>query len=211
VEKVNRLPSIRPRADYRGKRLLDLICVGLVAAPAAVVSVVCGIAVRLNSSGPALFHQLRVGRDGRPFTILKFRTMLHADNPVHPEEDRITTVGRFLRRSSLDELPQLWNVVRGEMSLVGPRPTLAYQVERYTPAQRGRLSVLPGITGLAQVRGRNALSWSQRIDFDLEYVERQSLRLDLRIMLLTVVAMLKREGVEVNSREDPLARIEDRG
>jgi lipopolysaccharide/colanic/teichoic acid biosynthesis glycosyltransferase len=137
--------------------------------------------------------------------------MINGDNPLHPDEDRITTVGRWLRRSSLDELPQLWNVVRGEMSMVGPRPTLEYQVDRYTPVQRGRLSVLPGITGLAQVRGRNALSWTQRIDFDLEYVERQSLRLDVRIMCLTIVALIKREGVESHTQDDPLARIEDLG
>jgi lipopolysaccharide/colanic/teichoic acid biosynthesis glycosyltransferase len=167
--------------------------------------------VRLTSSGPALFRQRRVGREGQPFTILKFRTMIHADNPLHPETDRITTVGRWPRRSSLDELPQLWNVVRGEMSLVGPRRTLAYQVERYTPAQRGRLHVRPGITGLAQIRGRNGISWSQRIDFDLEYVERQSLRLDLAILSLTLFAVLKREGVEGHARDDPLARVEDGG
>lgn len=137
--------------------------------------------------------------------------MINSDNPLHPEEDRITIVGRWLRRSSLDELPQLWNVVRGDMSMVGPRPTLAYQVERYTRQQRGRLTVRPGITGLAQIRGRNGISWSERIDFDLEYVERQSLRLDLRIMCLTLLAVLKREGVEGHSRDDPLARVEDLG
>lgn len=211
MEKVDRFPSIRPRAAYRGKRLLDLACVSLVAAPAAAISVFCVMAVRLNSPGPALFHQARVGRNGRLFTIWKFRTMVHGVNPIHPEEGRITTVGRWLRRSSLDELPQLWNVIRGDMSLVGPRPTLAYQVERYTPAQRGRLAVLPGITGLAQVRGRNALSWSERIDCDLEYVERQSLRLDLVIMCSTIFAVLKREGVEGHAVDDPLSRIEDGG
>jgi lipopolysaccharide/colanic/teichoic acid biosynthesis glycosyltransferase len=149
-----------------------------------------------------------VGRDGQPFTILKFRTMIHADNPLHPEKDRITTIGRWLRRSSLDELPQLWNVLRGEMSMVGPRPTLAYQVDRYTPEQRRRLTVLPGITGLAQVHGRNGISWSQRIDLDLEYVERQSLPLDVAIMSRTVFAVVKSEGVEGHPRDDPLARVE---
>jgi lipopolysaccharide/colanic/teichoic acid biosynthesis glycosyltransferase len=137
--------------------------------------------------------------------------MIHADNPLHPENDRITTVGRWLRRSSLDELPQLWNVVCGEMSMVGPRPTLAYQVDRYTTQQRRRLSVLPGITGLAQIRGRNGISWSHRIDFDLEYVERQSLRLDLAIMSLTLFAVLKRQGVEGHPRDDPLSRVEHAG
>lgn len=200
-----------PRSGYRGKRLLDLACVCVLAPPAAAIGAFCAIAVRMTSSGPCLFRQQRVGRDGQPFTILKFRTMIHADNPLHPETDRITTVGGWLRRSSFDELPQLWNVVRGDMSMVGPRPTLAYQVDRYTPRQRGRLSVLPGITGLAQIRGRNGISWSQRIDFDLEYVQRQSLRLDLTILSLTLFAVLKREGVEGHPRDDPLARVDDGG
>src|SRR5579863_4175619 len=113
MEKVDRFPSIRPHPAYRGKRLLDLVCVSLVAAPAAAISVICGMAVRLSSPGPALFRQPRVGRDGRLFTIWKFRTMVHGVNPIHPEEGRITTVGQWLRRSSLDELPQLWNVIRG--------------------------------------------------------------------------------------------------
>ncbi|MGH9205622.1 MAG: sugar transferase, partial [Acidimicrobiales bacterium] len=197
------------RSGYRGKRVLDLVCISLLAAPAAVTSAMCAAAVRLTSAGPALFRQERVGRDGRPFTILKFRTMIDGDNPLHPEEDRITTIGRWLRRTSLDEVPQLWNVVRGEMSIVGPRPTLAYQVERYTPVQRCRLSVRPGLTGLAQIRGRNTISWSERIDFDLEYVERQSLRLDLTIMCWTLFDVLKRSGVEGHPRDDALARVEE--
>ncbi len=138
--RANRIPSPSlPRSAYRGKRLLDLLCVSVFAAPAGLIGAVCATAVLLTSRGPALFRQERIGQGGRPFTILKFRTMINSDNPLYPEEDRITTVGRWLRRSSLDELPQLWNVVRGEMSVVGPRPTLAYQVDRYTLLQRGRL------------------------------------------------------------------------
>jgi lipopolysaccharide/colanic/teichoic acid biosynthesis glycosyltransferase len=203
------LHSSASRSGYRGKRLLDLVCVGLVALPAALVSAVCAAAVRLTSTGPALFRQQRAGQDGRVFTILKFRTMFEGENPLHPVADRITAVGRWLRRTSLDELPQLWNVARGEMSIVGPRPTLLYQVERYTAEQRGRLAVRPGITGLAQIRGRNEISWSERIRIDLEYVEQQSLRLDVRIMCLTVLAVIKREGIEGHPRDDPLSIVGD--
>jgi lipopolysaccharide/colanic/teichoic acid biosynthesis glycosyltransferase len=194
---------------YRGKRALDLILVGLLSAPAGVVASLCGAAVRLTSKGPVVFRQQRAGRDGQPFTILKFRTMHDGAKAVYPEDDQITAVGSWLRRSSLDELPQLWNVIRGNMSVVGPRPTLPYQVERYTPEQRRRLSVRPGITGLAQVRGRNGISWAERIEYDLEYVNRASIGMDLKILALTVWAVLKREGVEGHPRDDPLARGED--
>src|SRR4029077_13577811 len=121
--------------------------------------------------------------DGEPFELLKFRTMVAGDNPIFPDATRITSAGRLLRRFSLDELPQLLNVARGDMSLVGPRPTLAYQVDRYTERQRVRLSVRPGLTGLAQVRGRNLLSWSERIEYDVEYVRTQSIAVDVRIIV----------------------------
>lgn len=211
VGEAMKRPSQRASVEYRGKRVLDLACVVLLAAPATFIGALCALAVRLSTSGPALFRQQRIGLEGRPFTILKLRTMTEGDNPLHLEDDRITPVGRWLRRSSLDELPQLWNVARGEMSLVGPRPTLAYQVERYTAEQRGRLSMKPGITGLAQVRGRNGLPWAQRIDLDLEYMERQSLWLDLRIMWLTLGAVLKPSGVEGYPVDDPLARVDKWG
>ena len=155
---------------YRGKRLVDLAILAVVAAPAAVLGLVCAIAIRLTSRGPIMFLQERVGMDGEPFVVWKFRTMLDGDNPIIPSADRITAVGRVLRRTSLDELPQLINVARGEMSIVGPRPTLAYQVERWTDRQRGRLAVRPGLTGLAQVNGRNDLAWSERIEFDLSLI-----------------------------------------
>ena len=119
---------------------------------------VCAVAVRLTSPGPVLFRQERIGMGGEPFEMVKFRSMRHGVNPIFPDADRITRVGRLLRRTSLDELPNLINVARGEMSIVGPRPTLAYQVERYDDRQRNRLAVRPGLTGLAQVNGRNALS-----------------------------------------------------
>ena len=165
----------------------------------------CAVAVRLTSRGPVLFLQERVGLDGEPFVVWKFRTMLDGDNPIIPAADRITRVGRILRRTSLDELPQLVNVARGEMSVVGPRPTLAYQADRWSERQRGRLDVRPGLTGLAQVSGRNDLSWSERIDFDLTYVESQSIRTDLAILLRTATAMIGGEGTGATAADDPIA------
>ena len=161
--------------------------------------------MRLTSPGPLLFRQERIGRDGVPFAMIKFRTMTVGDNPIIPDASRITSAGRWLRRTSLDELPNLLNVWRGEMSIVGPRPTLAYQVERYDERQMGRLAVRPGLTGLAQIHGRNSLPWSERIDHDLEYVETQSARLDLRIVLGTVTVLLTGSGVEGHPDDDPLA------
>lgn len=199
----------RPDRPYRGKRAVDLCLLAVVAMPAALVGAVCALAVRATSPGPVFFRQERVGMDGRPFTVWKFRTMVAGDNPVFPDASRITPVGRVLRRLSLDELPQLINVARGEMSVVGPRPTLAYQVERYDARQRRRLAVRPGLTGLAQVNGRNALDWPTRIEFDVRYVETQSVRTDLQILARTVRTMLSGEGVEGHPTDDPLAATPD--
>jgi lipopolysaccharide/colanic/teichoic acid biosynthesis glycosyltransferase len=200
-------PRDRP---YRGKRLLDLAIFTLAAVPSLLIGAGCGVAIRLTSPGPIFFRQERIGRGGRPFHVWKFRTMVdEPDNPIFPQADRITVVGGFLRRSSLDELPQLINVARGEMSIVGPRPTLAYQVARYDDRQRRRLSVRPGITGLAQVRGRNSIAWAERIEHDLEYLERQSLGLDLRIMWWTAGALASRREVGDHPPDDPLATLPD--
>lgn len=188
----------------RASRLLDIVML-LVAAPVIVpVGVLCAIAIRLDSSGPALFRQERVGKDGAPFTVFKFRTMVNEPNPIVPDASRITRVGNVLRRFSLDELPQLINVANGTMSIVGPRPTLRYQVDRYTDFQRRRLEVRPGLTGLAQVNGRNALSWDRRIELDVEYVERQSLLLDLQIIARTIKTVLSGEGIDGHDATDPL-------
>jgi lipopolysaccharide/colanic/teichoic acid biosynthesis glycosyltransferase len=198
------------RSGYRGKRALDLAVLAVAAVPAAVIGGLCAVAVRLTSPGPVLFRQERVGLHGRGFQILKFRTMVDnpAGNPLLPDDACITPVGRLLRRASLDELPQLANVARGEMSIVGPRPTLRYQTDRYDDRQRRRLAVAPGLTGLAQVRGRNTMSWSQRIEIDLEYVDRQSLALDLQVLAATVTAVLRGSGVGGHPTDDPLARPE---
>ena len=195
-----------PGGSYRGKRAVDLGIVAIAAVPSLLLGAAWALAIRLDSPGPIFFRQERVGLDGRPFRVWKFRTMLDlpADDPF-PQEDRITRVGRLLRRLSIDELPQLLNVVTGQMSVVGPRPTLSYQVARYSARQRERLSVRPGLTGLAQVRGRNALSWSDRIELDLDYVEHQSPWLDLRILVWTVGAVLKGSGVAGHPRDDPIA------
>jgi lipopolysaccharide/colanic/teichoic acid biosynthesis glycosyltransferase len=196
----------RRPGPYRGKRLVDLAILAVVAIPAIGIGSVCSVAIRLTSQGPIFFRQVRVGMDGRPFTIWKFRTMVDAgDNPLIPSDAHITGAGRWMRRTSLDELPQLLNVAAGEMSIVGPRPTLAYQVERYDDRQRGRLSVRQGITGLAQIRGRNEIDWAARIDHDLEYVARQSAWLDVRILLATARAVTRGAGVEGHSASDPIS------
>lgn len=190
---------------YRGKRFVDLALLAVVSLPALAVGAVCAAAIRLTSPGPVFFRQERVGMGGRHFTVWKFRTMVAGDNPIFPDASRITPVGRVLRRLSLDELPQLINVALGDMSVVGPRPTLPYQVERYTDHQRRRLAVRPGLTGLAQVSGRNSLPWADRIEFDVRYVEEQSVAEDLRILARTLGAMLSGEGVEGHPEDDPLA------
>jgi lipopolysaccharide/colanic/teichoic acid biosynthesis glycosyltransferase len=191
---------------YRGKRAFDLVVLAVVAVPAAIVGAACAVAIKLTSRGPVFFTQERVGLHGEPFTVFKFRTMVHADdNPLFPDASRITTVGRWLRRLSLDELPQLINVGQGSMSIVGPRPTLPYQVARYDDRQRRRLDVKPGLSGLAQIRGRNAIAWAERIDHDLEYVERQSPRLDVAILLRTAGAILSGAGVGGHPTDDALA------
>jgi lipopolysaccharide/colanic/teichoic acid biosynthesis glycosyltransferase len=159
------------------------------------------VAIRLESSGSPIYRQRRVGRDGVPFDLFKLRTMVSgaegmgAGLVVDEGDPRITRVGAFLRRFSLDELPNLFNVLRGEMSLVGPRPTVQVQVDQYTERQRRRLSVAPGITGWAQIKGRAAIPWHERIELDLWYIEHWSLSLDLRILLTTARLLLTGQGL----------------
>jgi len=153
------------------------------------------IAVRLQDGGPVLYRQRRVGKDGVEFELLKVRTMVEgaektgAGYAVDKGDSRITRTGRILRRLSIDELPQLWNVVRGDMSVIGPRPTLSYQVERYTPRQRRRLEVKPGITGWAQIHGRATVPWEDRIELDVWYVDHRSPKIDLEILARTPLAL----------------------
>ncbi len=177
-------------------RALDVAGASLGLALASPFLALASVGIKLEDRGPILYRQRRVGRDGREFELLKLRTMVvdaeqqGAGWAVNRGDPRITRVGRALRRLSLDELPQLWNVVRGEMSLIGPRPTLAYQVEQYTPRQRKRLDVKPGITGWAQIHGRATLPWEDRIELDVWYVENRSPGLDLKILLRTPRALL---------------------
>jgi lipopolysaccharide/colanic/teichoic acid biosynthesis glycosyltransferase len=183
------------------KRALDLLLASLGLVAGAPVLAVAAAAIRLESPGHPIYRQRRVGRDGRPFELYKLRTMvtgaehMGAGLAVAEGDTRITRVGAFLRRTSLDELPNLLNVLRGEMSIVGPRPTVQVQVDRYSERQRGRLAVKPGITGWAQVNGRTALPWSERIELDLWYVEHRSLALDLRIIARTVRMVLTGQGL----------------
>jgi lipopolysaccharide/colanic/teichoic acid biosynthesis glycosyltransferase len=183
------------------KRAMDIAvaAIGLVLGGPVLVAAMATI--RIESPGHPIYRQRRVGRDGRPFDLYKLRTMVHgaehmgAGMAVNEGDSRITRTGAFLRRTSLDELPNLVNVLRGDMSIVGPRPTIPVQVEQYTERQRGRLAVKPGITGWAQVNGRASLPWADRIELDLWYVEHRSLRLDLRILARTVAILVRGQGL----------------
>lgn len=187
------------RPVYRfAKRTLDLIGALALLPFLAPILLILWVIVRLKMGSPALFRQERAGLHARPFWIAKFRTMIDANdsegNPF-PDAARITSFGRMLRRTSLDELPQIWNVLKGEMSFVGPRPLFMEYVPHYSPEQHRRLDVKPGITGLAQIAGRNILGWEERLRLDVDYVDRASLVLDLSILLRTVGKVLKSEGV----------------
>jgi lipopolysaccharide/colanic/teichoic acid biosynthesis glycosyltransferase len=176
-------------------RAADVAIAGGVLLVASPLLALAALAVKLEDGGPVLYRQTRVGRDGADFELLKLRTMvvgaetMGAGLAVNRDDTRITRTGRLLRKLSLDELPQLWNVVRGEMSVIGPRPTLRYQVEQYDERQRHRLDVKPGITGWAQVNGRAVLPWAERIELDVWYVEHRSPLLDLRILARTPAAL----------------------
>jgi len=183
------------------RRASDVVVSSLALALSAPVLAVAMLAVRLESPGPAIYTQRRAGRGGREFDVLKLRTMVDgaehigAGLAIDADDPRVTRVGAFLRRTSLDELPNLVNVLRGEMSLIGPRPTLPVQVEQYTERQRGRLAIKPGITGWAQVNGRASLPWAERIELDLYYIEHRSLALDLKILRRTLALVLGGSGL----------------
>jgi lipopolysaccharide/colanic/teichoic acid biosynthesis glycosyltransferase len=182
-------------------RPLDLALAGVLLVVTAPLMALAALAIKLESRGPVFYRQRRVGKDGRPFELLKLRTMvpgaesMGAGVYVLEGDPRITRVGRLLRRFSLDELPNLVNVLRGELAIVGPRPTVQEQVERYTERQLRRLEVKPGITGWAQINGRTSLSWPERIELDVWYVENRSLRLDLRILARTARLLATGHGL----------------
>ncbi len=180
------------------KRVMDvgLAAVGLAAAAPVLAAI--GVAIWVTMGRPVLFRQERAGLRGRPFVLWKFRTMLEPGDPRArgpSDEERLTRLGAFLRATSLDELPSLWNVLRGDMSLVGPRPLLMRYLPRYSPEQARRHEVKPGVTGWAQVNGRNALTWPEKFALDVWYVDHWSLWLDLKILAMTVVKVLLREGI----------------
>jgi lipopolysaccharide/colanic/teichoic acid biosynthesis glycosyltransferase len=182
------------------KRAVDVAVAGPLLLASAPVQAVVAVAVAARLGRPVLFRQRRPGLHGEPFTILKFRTMRPVDVPAGRVDDasRLTRLGRFLRATSLDELPTLVNVLHGDMSLVGPRPLLMAYLTRYSPAQARRHEVRPGLTGLAQVSGRNAVGWDERLALDVEYVDTRSMRLDLTILRRTVGAVLRREGISAD-------------
>ena len=180
------------------KRSIDFLMAGMALLLLALPLLLLACLVRARLGSPVLFRQVRPGLYGRPFMMVKFRTMTDergADGELLPDVQRLTAFGRFLRASSLDELPELWNVLRGEMSLVGPRPLLMEYLPLYSPEQARRHEVRPGITGWAQVNGRNAVSWDERFKLDVWYVDHRSLRLDIRILWLTVRKVIVREGI----------------
>jgi len=182
------------------KRLLDVLLSAVALCLLVFPFGLIALALKLDSRGPVFFRQERVGKDGHAFIPLKLRTMQHGSrrgviDTVSENDPRFTRVGKFLRTWGLDELPQLWNVLKGDMSLVGPRPTLCYQVERYDDRQMRRLLVKPGLTGWALIQGRNAISWEERIEHDLWYVDNWTLWVDLKVLFRTLVVVLKREGL----------------
>ncbi len=180
------------------KRIVDLVVSTFTFACALPIMGAVSVWIRFTMGSPVLFRQARPGIYGQTFEVLKFRTMAESRGPdgeLLDDEQRLTAVGTFLRRSSLDELPQLWNVIRGEMSLVGPRPLLPEYLALYSQRQARRHEVLPGITGLAQVLGRNALEWDKRLELDVQYVEQQSFNLDLRILWMTIACVAGRSGI----------------
>lgn len=205
------------RVQERMKRGIDLAIsiLGLIVTSPIMLAI--AITIRLTSPGPAVFKQERAGIGGNVFTTYKFRTMATGAEDftvgryISETEESITEIGRFLRRWGLDELLQLINVLKGDMSIVGPRPTLKYQVEKYNNLQRKRLLVKPGITGWAQVNGRNSLTWPKRIELDVWYVENWSLLLDIRIILMTIPALLRKDFAftEENVEDDEIVRFKE--
>lgn len=192
------------------KRLLDILLAGGALLVFSPVLVVLALLIRRQMGPPALFRQVRPGLYGEPFEMLKFRTMrnaLGADGQPLPDAERLTPLGRFLRSTSLDELPELWNVVRGDMSLVGPRPLLMEYLPRYSAEQARRHDVRPGLTGWAQVNGRNALSWEEKFALDRWYVDNRTMWLDVKIIWMTVAKVLKRDGISAEG-EATMAKFE---
>src|SRR5687768_12755452 len=204
MKRCSAMPASDKRAQRAIKRLVDIVAAGAGLIILSPVIAVVALLVRAKLGSPVLFKQERPGLDSRPFTLIKFRTMLDARDAVgalRPDAERMTAFGRWLRSSSVDELPELWNVLKGEMSLVGPRPLLMHYLPLYSPEQARRHDVRPGITGWAQINGRNAISWEEKFALDVWYVDNRSLRLDLRILAATVRLVLQRRGISAESSD----------
>ena len=184
------------RSTHDGvKRVIDVIASAVGLLITAPITTATAVAVAVSMGRPVLFRQQRPGKDGRIFELVKFRSMREPDATHKSDAERLTRTGRFLRSTSLDELPTLWNVLKGDMSLVGPRPLLVEYLDRYTCEQARRHEVRPGVTGLAQVSGRNAISWEQKLALDVEYVDNRSLVMDLKVLLRTLSSVLRRDGI----------------
>jgi lipopolysaccharide/colanic/teichoic acid biosynthesis glycosyltransferase len=177
------------------RRAVDVVVCVIAAVIALPLALIIALAIRVTMGPPVVFRQERAGKDGSTFVILKFRTLAPEDHEDQDERERRTRVGDILRATSLDEIPQLWNILRGDMSLIGPRPTLPEQIVEYSPRQRGRLAVLPGLTGWAQVNGRNSISWPERIELDLWYIANRSLWLDLKVLAYTAARLVVPQGL----------------
>ena len=181
-----------------GKRFFDLVLTITLLIVLAPLMALIALLVRLNLGNPIIYRQIRPGLHGKSFTCYKFRTMtedLDGQGDLLPDKERLTGLGKFLRRASLDELPELWNVLKGDMSLVGPRPLLVSYLERYSPEQARRHDVKPGITGWAQVNGRNAITWEDKFRHDVWYVDNRNFRLDIKIIFMTILKVMKGEGI----------------
>ena len=184
--------------NIKFKRLIDIVGSLIGLALSSPLIIVISIIIYFTMGRPIFFKQVRPGLKGKPFVIYKFRTMLDLKDEkgnLLPDEKRLTTIGKFLRSTTLDELPEFWNVLKGDMSLVGPRPLLMEYLDRYTPEQARRHNVKPGMTGWAQVNGRNAISWEEKFKLDVWYVDNWNILLDLKIILLTILKVLRREGI----------------
>ena len=195
--------ELQGKRHHKGSRIIKYVLDRVVAAMAVLVFspliLIVAIAIYLRMGTPLIFNQSRPGKDGRIFKFYKFRTMTNdrdAEGNLLDDELRLTAFGKFLRETSLDELPQLWNVLRGDMSFIGPRPLLVRYLNRYTPEQARRHQVKPGITGLAQVNGRNSITWEEKFKLDVLYVDNWSLLLDLKILFITVLKVLQKDGID---------------
>jgi lipopolysaccharide/colanic/teichoic acid biosynthesis glycosyltransferase len=208
ISQLNKLVNPK-KSSQVVKWVLDRLCAAIALLVFSPVMLMMAIALYIRMGGPILFSQQRPGKNGRIFTCYKFRTMTNdrsSDGELLPDSERLTSLGKFLRKTSLDELPQFWSILKGDMSFIGPRPLLVKYLPYYSEQEQKRHSVLPGITGLAQVNGRNKLSWEERFKLDIQYIEQQSLALDIYILLMTVWKVIVRSDIDVATQLEDFDR-----